>query len=176
MSDTYNIQKFLGKKGFSGSIFQTDPATGSVAFDPDDNVTPLVYRKGNGSAITGFYSVRANIDDVEFSAKITISGYMSKKDFLRNPGRKAIQIIYFINNSDQVLNGDGTIATPGTFDTYFSKDVVKTSGNCEQWKAIDLVLALNGTKDFQASFPVNFTSGFSTSSITQSNIDSVNAE
>lgn len=175
MADTYGIQKLLGKKGFSGPLFDINPANGSVMLD-DDGVTVIYKKRKDGTNYNAFYSVQADIDDVYFLADITIKGWKSKSDFLKKRA-PLVNIIYHINDSDEILDEDNKIVTPGTYSTYFAKDVVKTNGNCEQWKAIEFALSLTGAASYQASFPVSFASseGFSTSQITQTNIDNTNA-
>lgn len=181
MADTYTIQKFLNKKGFSGPVFLLSP-TGTFLTDPDDGL-PIYMTNRAGTQVTGFYIVKAIIDDINFTAQVQIYGYAPKKrsgqnltakqNFLLNPNSPDITFHYVVNNNDQVVDELGVITTPGTYDTFFAKDVVKTAGNCEQWKAIDLVLSLDGTKTFQAAYPYSF-SRFSTAQITQANIDATN--
>lgn len=182
MADVYNIQKFLGKKGFSGPVFQLS-ANGTFQVDLDDNL-PIFAKNRAGELLVGFYSVKAIIDDVNFTARIEISGYApikqagqklnGKQNFLLHPNSPTYGFSYNISNVDQIVNESGVITTPGTYDTFFAKDVVKTAGNCEQWKAIDLILSLDGTKTLQTSYPYSFLTNFSAANITQSNIDAAN--
>ena len=176
MNSITNIKKLLGKKGFSGPIFILDK-NNLIKFDADDGLPLVAINKRTGIAETGFYSVQANINDSKFSAEIIISGYLSKKHFLVNTHKPETEFTFYVDDTNQVLNPDGSLLTAGTFSTYFAKDVVKTNGNREQWKAIDLVLSLDGTAPFQRHFPVSFAAdkGFSAQGnngeITQNNIN-----
>lgn len=174
MTDKYGIQKLLGKKGFSGPIFLVNQANGMPMRDDDDSV--LYMTKRNGTQITGFYSVKADVSGDLFTARLAISGFKSKIDFLLRKS-PLVKIVYNVDDIGEVLDSDGAIVTPGTFSTYFSTDVVKVAGKCEQWSAIDLVLSLTGSASFQSVFPVSFASseGFNTASITQANINTANA-
>ena len=182
MADTYNLQKFLGKKGIAGPIFALS-STGAFQTDLDDNL-PIFAKNRAGELLTGFYSVKAIVDDVNFTARIEINGYApfkragkkltGKQNFLLNPNAPTYSFSYSISNADQIVDGSGAITTPGKYDTFFAKDVVKTAGNCEQWKAIDLILSFNGTSQFQTSHPYSFLTDFSSANITQSNIDATN--
>lgn len=168
-----NIKKLLGKRGFSGPVFIKDN-DGNIKIDPDDGL-PLTLTNKAGLVRTGFYNVQVDVDDINFVAKIRIFSYLSKKDFLRKPEKPELIIEYLIDDSDEIIDSNNAVTRSGTFSSYFGKDVVKTAGNCEQWKAIQLVLSLDGTSKFQNRFPINFTSGFSIANnddkITQLNID-----
>jgi len=189
MEDKYNIERFLGKKGFSGPLFAVDNRTGTPMIDESDN--SHLYIENKLGLVDGFYSVRASVDDVKFTAKIVISAYAparnlnrkGKLGFLLYPNSPLYTINYTVDNSDQNTDILGNIVTPGTFDTYFAKSVVKVSGSCEQWSAINLVLGMNGTSKFQENFPVDFTQlmpdnttrYFVADSVTKNNIDNVNS-
>ena len=162
MADVHNIQRFLAKKGIEGPIFLIDPSTGTPLTDTDGS--QLYLSNQNGVRQNGFYSVRAYVDDVKFTADITVNGWAPKRG-VYSTGKIAfllgvspiVTFRYTVTNDDQVKDDTGTITTQGTFDRYFSKDVVKTAGNCEQWSAITMLLAMNGYSRFQTSFPVDFT-------------------
>lgn len=179
MNSIVSIKKLLGKKGFSGPVFVLDKDN-LIKFDSDDGL-PIVVTNRASTPKIGFYSVKANIDDAKFSAEIVISGYLSKKAFLLDLFNPETQFTCYVDDTNEVLNPDGSVLTPGTFSAYFAKDVVKTNGKCEQWKAIDLVLSLDGTAPFQMSFPVSFAEdkGFSIAGnngkITQADINNANA-
>lgn len=173
MSSTNNIQKFLGKRGLQGPIFLVDPSTGTPLLD-EDTSEPLVITRtisGTTSSVSGFYSVQSIVDDANFSAKIIISGWRSRTKFLQTPDKPLLVFSYIVDDSDEVLDGSGNVVTPGTFSTYFDKDVVRTIGNYEQLNGLNLLLTFNGSSPFQRTFPVSFAS-FSIVTITQVNINS----
>lgn len=169
MNNTNIIQKYLGKRGLQGPIFLIDSLTGTPLLD-DDTSEPIVITK-SGTPVDGFYSAQAIVDNSTFSAKIVVSGWRSRTKFLRNPTSPQLSFTYIVDDSDEVLDESSNVVTPGTFSTYFDRDVVKTANNYEQLSALNLLLTLTGSSPFQITFPVSFAS-FSLVLITQTNINS----
>jgi len=173
MADKYGIKKLQGFKGIVGPIFLTN---GNVPLRDDDG--QILYMKNKRDVpITGFYTVKADIDGSLFKAVLIIQGFKSKISFLRHEN-PIVTIKYDINDAAEILDSNDAVATPGTFSQYFAKDVVKVAGNWEQSSAIDLVLSLTGSSIFQQNFPVSFSSveGFSVGTITLTNINDANAQ
>lgn len=156
---------FLGIKGLSGAIYRIDPSTNAPFLD--DNGALVVLDSG------GFYRVQVNnLDDVTKTALIVVKPYPSKKRFIKNPEKSSYggySIQYAINNSDEVVDDAKNIITPGTYDTYFGRTVVRGNNTSETDRARDLVNTFNGTNIFQQNFPIDFTS-MTVDNITQTNI------
>jgi hypothetical protein len=157
---------FLGIKGLSGAVYRIDPSTNTPYLDDNGALVIL--------DATGFYRIQINnLDDVTKTALIVVKPYPSKKRFIRNPEKSSYggySIQYAINNSDQVIDEVGNIITPGTYDTYFARTVVRGNNTSETDRARDLVNTFNGTNIFQQNFSIDFT-GMTVDNITQNNIN-----
>jgi hypothetical protein len=157
---------FLGFKGIAGPIYRLDPATNTPLLDDDG--LPIVLDS------SGFYRVELkNFDEIKKRAVVSITPYQSKRKFIRNPDASVyggFVITYYVNNKDQVVDESSEIITPGTFDTFFGKSVIRANNTCESDQARNFVLSLNGTNPVQVTFPINF-STMTVDNITQNNIN-----
>jgi hypothetical protein len=159
-----SYQKFLGAVGLIGPIYSLDNSTNTPLLD-DTTGLPVVM------ITSGFYHVRVNeISFIDRTCTLQIDAYKSKKNFILKYRRPIYSITYYVSDIDQILDGSGNVTSAGKFTSFLDRSIVRLKNNSELDCALNMILSLNGSSQFQVTFPVDFTV-MSQGSITQSNID-----
>lgn len=155
------VSPYISYKGIKGPVYRLSNAD-TPSRDEDTGALEVL-------DANGFYFVTtADRDEIEKTITIKLVPYKSKAKFIRNKKNSPygdFVIKYRVTNKDQVLDGTGNIVTAGTFDTWFSKELVRSNNKSETDQARLFVLSLNGALSdrengvfkFQDSFPIDFT-------------------